>query len=155
VADAFALLPTVPDGRNWHRSHITPGQIGRVRAIPEGGARRDLPPDLVLDCWKNTDGFNDVMGRLAWHRPATTVRTEFFRPAKGRFLHPTADRPITVREAARLQSFPDGFVFPETHTLQSVGRQIGNALPPRLAQAIGRAILMSIAMAPVPSRAAD
>jgi len=98
----------------------------------------------VLDCWRDASGFDDVLGRLEWHRPATTVRTEFFRPEKGRFLHPSEDRPITPREAARLQSFPDSFCFPEHQTLYSVGRQIGNAMPPRLAEAIGTAILKSL-----------
>lgn len=150
VADAFALLPTEADGRNWHRDDYArrSSQIERLRSIREGGSRRDLPPDLVLDCWKDADGYNDVLGRLEWHRPATTVRTEFFRPEKGRFLHPTADRPITPREAARLQSFPDSFVFPNDQTLYSVGRQIGNAIPPRLAEAIGKAVLESLSAAP-------
>jgi DNA (cytosine-5)-methyltransferase 1 len=102
----------------------------------------------VLDCWKDADGYNDVLGRLQWHRPSTTIRTEFFRPEKGRFLHPTADRPITPREAARLQSFPDSFVFPEDQTLYSVGRQIGNAIPPLLAEAIGKAVVASLAAVP-------
>jgi DNA (cytosine-5)-methyltransferase 1 len=146
VGDAFAMLSAEPDGRNWHRD---PGRdpavhLERFRAVPEGGSRRDLPADLVLDCWRNLDGYYDVLGRLHWHRPATTVRTEFFRPEKGRFLHPRADRPISPREAARLQSFPDGFVFPEHQTLTSVARQIGNAMPPALAEAIGRAALMSL-----------
>jgi DNA (cytosine-5)-methyltransferase 1 len=156
VADAFALLPTEPDGANWHRDDYArrSSQIERLRSIREGGSRRDLPPDLVLDCWKEADGYNDVLGRLEWHRPATTVRTEFFRPEKGRFLHPVADRPITPREAARLQSFPDSFVFPDDQTLYSVGRQIGNAIPPRLAEAIGRAIIGCLAAAPRRARPA-
>jgi DNA (cytosine-5)-methyltransferase 1 len=152
VADALALLPTEPDGSNWHRDDYRrrSSQIERLRAVREGGSRRDLPPDLVLDCWKETRGYNDVLGRLEWHRPSTTVRTEFFRPEKGRFLHPTEDRPITPREAARLQSFPDSFVFPEEQTLYSVGRQIGNAIPPRLAEAIGIAVAECLAFRPRP-----
>ena len=142
VADAFAMLPTDPTGENWHRPYEDDrAYANRYRTIPEGGGRKDLPPDLVLECWKKTDGFSDVFGRLAWNRPATTVRTEFFRAEKGRFLHPSADRPITPREAARLQSFPDSFKFPEEQTLQAVARQIGNAMPPRAAEAVGAAIL--------------
>ena len=144
VSDAFALLPTEPDGRNWHRPYVDRAYAARYRSIPEGGGRKDLPPDLVLDCWRKTDGFSDVFGRLLWGRPSTTIRTEFFRAEKGRFLHPTADRPITAREAARLQSFPDSFTFPEEQTLQSVARQIGNAMPPKAAEAIGREVLRSI-----------
>jgi DNA (cytosine-5)-methyltransferase 1 len=138
-------LPTVPDGQRWHRPYPSSPQIERIRSVPEGGARANLPADLVHECWRNTRGFGDVFGRLVWHRPSITIRTEFFRPEKGRFLHPTADRPITVREAARLQSFPDEFIFPESQTLTSVARQIGNAIPPRVAEAIGRVVADQIA----------
>jgi DNA (cytosine-5)-methyltransferase 1 len=145
VADAFSLLPTLPDERNWHREHVSSAQARqRYRAVRQGGDRRDLPSDLTLRCWRGASGFSDVMGRLHWHKPSITVRTEFFRPEKGRFLHPTADRPITVREAARLQSFPDTFVFPETQTITSVARQIGNAIPPRLARAVALSLLESL-----------
>jgi DNA (cytosine-5)-methyltransferase 1 len=146
VADAFSMLSTKPTDEAWHRDDYRnrSEQIERLRSVREGGSRRDLPPDLVLDCWKAADGFNDVLGRLAWHRPATTIRTEFFRPEKGRFLHPNEDRPITPREAARLQSFPDDFEFPAEQTLYSVARQIGNAMPPRLAEAIGSAVAATL-----------
>ena len=139
VGEALALLPDRPSGRNWHRDPDRDPEVHleRFRSVREGGSRVDLPPDLVLDCWKGTEGYRDVLGRLRWHRPATTIRTEFFRAEKGRFLHPRADRPITAREAARLQSFPDSFRFPEEQTLTSVARQIGNAMPPALAAAIG------------------
>jgi DNA (cytosine-5)-methyltransferase 1 len=140
VADAFSRLPIEPDGRNRHDAKsMSDSYLERFRSITEGGSRNQLPPDLVLPCWRGASGHSDVLGRLEWHKPATTVRTEFFRPEKGRFLHPVADRPITAREAARLQSFPDSFIFPEDHTLYSVGRQIGNAVPPLLGQALGRA----------------
>jgi DNA (cytosine-5)-methyltransferase 1 len=74
------------------------------------------------------------MGRLWWDRPSVTIRTEFFKPEKGRYLHPVAHRPITHREAARLQSFPDSFVFEGSKI--EVARQIGNAVPPLLGKAI-------------------
>src|SRR5947208_16586438 len=77
------------------------------------------------------------MGRLLWDRPASTVRTEFFKPEKGRYLHPEADRPITHREAARLQTFPDKFVFEGSKI--EIARQIGNAVPPALARALASA----------------
>jgi DNA (cytosine-5)-methyltransferase 1 len=97
--------------------------------------------DLVPACWRRKKtGTTDVFGRLWWDRPALTIRTEFFKPEKGRYLHPEADRPITVREAARLQSFPDSFHFPEGQSMVSVARQIGNAVPPKLATAIARAV---------------
>lgn len=115
-----------------------PTSLARYKAIPEGGNRFDLArnrPDLLPDCWANKPtGTTDVMGRLYWNRPSFTIRTEFFKPEKGRYLHPSANRPISHREAARLQSFPDDFTFEGTKI--EVARQIGNAVPPLLGQAI-------------------
>jgi DNA (cytosine-5)-methyltransferase 1 len=96
---------------------------------------------LVLRCWRNKPtGTTDVFGRLWWDRPALTIRTEFYKPEKGRYLHPTEHRPITVREAARCMSFPDSFEFPEDQSMTSVGRQVGNAVPPALAAAVASTI---------------
>jgi DNA (cytosine-5)-methyltransferase 1 len=149
VADAFAMLPRTPDGRNWHRAwNVSPAYEERIRSIPPGGSRVDLPADLVLDCWQKASGHSDVMGRLRWTSPANTLRTEFFRPEKGRFLHPTEDRPITIREGARIQGFPDSFCFPEAMQSYPVARQIGNAIPPPLAKAIGTAIGRNAAVQP-------
>jgi DNA (cytosine-5)-methyltransferase 1 len=120
------------------RRNPRPMSLERYRAIPEGGNRFDLArnrPDLLPRCWANKPtGTTDVMGRLWWDRPAFTIRTEFYKPEKGRYLHPEADRPITHREAARLQTFPDEFVFEGSKI--EVGRQIGNAVPPLLGRAI-------------------
>ncbi len=117
-----------------------PESLERYRAIPPGGNRFDLMrnrPDITPPCWANKPtGTTDVMGRLWWDRPATTIRTEFFKPEKGRYLHPTADRVISHREAARLQSFPDWYLFEGTKI--EIARQIGNAVPPLLALAIAR-----------------
>ena len=77
-----------------------------------------------------------MFGRLWWDRPSVTIRTEFFKPEKGRYLHPEQDRPITHREAARIQSFPDDFLFFGSKT--EIARQIGNAVPVKLASAIAR-----------------
>jgi DNA-cytosine methyltransferase len=111
----------------------------RYRAIPPGGNRFDLMrnrPDITPACWLNKPtGTTDVMGRLWWDRPSATIRTEFFKPEKGRYLHPTANRVISHREAARLQSFPDWYVFEGTKI--QIARQIGNAVPPVLGMAIG------------------
>jgi len=68
---------------------------------------------------------------MEWDKPAPTIRTEFFKPEKGRYLHPKAHRPITIREAARLQTFPDDFIFIGSSV--QVAKQIGNAVPVRLA----------------------
>jgi DNA (cytosine-5)-methyltransferase 1 len=116
----------------------------RYRAVPDQGMNRfDLQrraPELTPDCWvRKTRGGTDLFGRLWWNRPAFTIRTEFFKPEKGRYLHPAQHRPITHREAARLQSFPDAFRF---HGSKSeIARQIGNAVPPLLAARIADSVM--------------
>lgn len=112
----------------------------RFEAIPPGGNRFDLPDHLKTRCWLNhTSGSGDVMGRLYWDRPSVTIRTEFFKPEKGRYLHPTEHRAITHHEAARLMGFPDDYKWVGSKT--SIARQIGNAVPVPLAKAIGQEIV--------------
>jgi DNA (cytosine-5)-methyltransferase 1 len=92
---------------------------------------------LVPPCWRNKPtGTTDVFGRLWWDRPAFTLRTEFYKPEKGRYLHPTEDRSITIREGARIMSLPDDFVLPPEQSWPEIAKQIGNAVPPLLAEAI-------------------
>lgn len=152
VRHALAGLPRKPTGKDWHvgRAGIRPESITRYKAVPHSGGNRFQMQDeldrqglghLVPECWRNKPtGTTDVFGRMWWDRPAPTIRTEFFKPEKGRYLHPSANRPITVREAARLQSFPDDFIFPEHQRMTSVAKQIGNAVPPLLAKAVALAV---------------
>jgi DNA (cytosine-5)-methyltransferase 1 len=148
VRDAFAGLssrtkgtePFIDDnGQHLHFGRRPrPVSMERYRAIPPGGNRFDLManrPDITPDCWLNKPtGTTDVMGRLWWDRPSGTIRTEFFKPEKGRYLHPTANRVISHREAARIQTFPDDFTFEGTKI--EIARQIGNAVPPLLGKTI-------------------
>ena len=158
--DAVAGLTLKPDGKNWHRSrNPRPESIRRYKAVPrDGGNRFQMQTNLdraglaqlVPRCWRNKPtGTTDVFGRLWWDRPAFTIRTEFYKPEKGRYLHPSENRPITVREAARCMSFSDGFVFPEEQSMTAVAKQIGNAVPPALARCIGDALAMQIDRASV------
>lgn len=121
----------------------TAKSLERYKAVPYGGNRFSLfenAPELTPDCWvRKTSGGTDLFGRLWWERPSVTIRTEFFKPEKGRYLHPVEDRPITHREAARLMGFPDDFRFHGTKT--EVARQIGNAVPPPLAEALARMVV--------------
>jgi DNA (cytosine-5)-methyltransferase 1 len=107
----------------------------RYRAIPEKGNRFNLPPRLQTPGWrKHTSGSGDVMGRLHWDKPSVTIRTEFFKPEKGRYLHPTEHRPITHYEAALIQGFPEDFLWCGTKV--AIARQIGNAVPVPLGRAV-------------------
>jgi DNA (cytosine-5)-methyltransferase 1 len=157
--EAVEGLPLQPDGRRWHRPrNPRPESVRRYKAVPrDGGDRfamqRNLDRaglgDLVPRCWRNKPtGTTDVFGRLWWDRPAITIRTEFYKPEKGRYLHPSAHRPITVREAARLMSFPDHFVLPEDQSMSSIARQVGNAVPPLLARHIAEALATALAFKP-------
>lgn len=121
----------------------TETSLARYKAIPKPGMNRfDLQrnaPELTPNCWlKKPSGSTDIFGRLWWDRPAVTMRTEFFKPEKGRYLHPVQHRPITHREAARFQSFPDDFVFDGTKI--EIAKQIGNAVPPLLAAAVANCV---------------
>jgi DNA (cytosine-5)-methyltransferase 1 len=146
-ADAVVDLPLRPTGRDWHIArNPRPESIVRYQHVPhDGGNRFQMQANLdiaglghlVPACWRNKpSGTTDVFGRLYWNRPAFTIRTEFYKPEKGRYLHPTEDRPITIREAARCMSFPDDFVFPAEQKWTDVAKQIGNAVPPLLARAV-------------------
>ena len=140
---AFQGLPLKPSGSDLHIGrNPRPVSIERYKTVPEGGNRFDLlaaRPEITPRCWLETKARStDVFGRLWWDRPSLTIRTEFFKPEKGRYLHPTEHRPITHREAARLQTFPDDFVFEGSNV--QVAKQIGNAVPPLLAYRIGLAL---------------
>jgi DNA (cytosine-5)-methyltransferase 1 len=143
VWDAIHDLPLEPDGKDWHIGrNPTPKSVKRYKCVPPGGNRFDLMkrrPGLTPRCWlEKPTGSTDVFGRLEWHKQALTIRTEFFKPEKGRYLHPQAHRPITHREAARLQTFPDNFEFYGSKI--QVARQIGNAVPPKLARAVAEVL---------------
>jgi DNA (cytosine-5)-methyltransferase 1 len=119
--------------------------LRRFDHVAPGQGRLDLPEDLMCPCWRNKPaGTTDVMGRLRWDQPSVTIRTEFHKPEKGRYLHPQFDdvarvnRTISHAEAARLQTFPRGFRWCGPRL--EIARQIGNAVPPRLAAAIAHTV---------------
>ena len=114
--------------------------IDRFRCIPADGNRFNICQDLLSECWKrHKTGTGDVMGRLSFEKPSVTIRTEFFKPEKGRYLHPTEHRAITHHEAARIQGFSDDYKWVGSKI--AIARQIGNAVPIPLAQAIGTKLL--------------
>jgi DNA (cytosine-5)-methyltransferase 1 len=160
VSDAIFGMPEspdvhLPDDKGYFFDEMVPGpftldaiHVGRTyqpkskeryACIPAGGSRFDLPDNLKYECWKShNSGAADVLGRLEWDKPSVTIRTEFFKPEKGRYLHPTFDRALTHSEAARLQGFDDAHVWCGNKI--EIARQIGNAVPPPLASAVARTI---------------
>jgi DNA (cytosine-5)-methyltransferase 1 len=147
--DMFLRRERLHIGRN-----PTAISLARYRAVPCGGNRFDLQrrrPDLTPKCWaKKPQSTTDLFGRLWSDRPSVTIRTEFYKPEKGRYLHPTEHRAITHWEAARLQTFPSDFRFwgPKIE----IARQIGNAVPCRLAKKIARAIDAQLEACRAPGR---
>jgi DNA (cytosine-5)-methyltransferase 1 len=127
--------------------YYSPLSMNRFSRIPEGGNRFNLPDELLCDAWRNhRTGAADVMGRLHWNKPSVTIRTEFFKPEKGRYLHPEANRAITHYEAALLQGFSENYKWVGSKC--SIARQIGNAVPIPLGAAIGRRLLAALDAVP-------
>ena len=134
VRDAIANLPA-DILRNDPLHNLGEQHSERIRrlikAIPrDGGSRTALAADLILKCHEEQDGFYDVYGRMKWDDVSPTITGGCINPSKGRFLHPTEDRAITLREAALLQSFPPGYVFSLRRGKYAAAGMIGNALPP-------------------------
>jgi DNA (cytosine-5)-methyltransferase 1 len=149
VGQAFDGLPEPPedysvhpDFPNHYRAKVTAANVKRFSYVPQGGGWEDIPYALRLKCHRTVDrsagGWPDVYGRLKADGQAPTVTGGFDSFTRGRYGHPNADRPITPREAARLQGFPDWFRFHGTRW--DVRHQIGNAVPCPLSKAIGDSI---------------
>lgn len=118
--------------------HYSELSLRRFEKIPAGGNRFNLPENLKCEAWKgHHSGSGDVMGRLRWNEPSVTIRTEFTKPEKGRYLHPDPRelRAITPFEGALLQGFPPEYRF--VGPITEIVKQIGNAVPIPLGKAIG------------------
>lgn len=129
-----------------HRSrNLSPLNLKRIKATPEGGGWKDWDVELQLSCHKKASGrsFGSVYGRMEWDYPAPTMTTQCTGLGNGRFGHPEQNRAITIREAALLQTFPQGYVFfknEQNISLSTAARYIGNAVPPRLGEIIAKSI---------------
>jgi len=129
--------------------HISPQlsdtNMKRIRKSKPGGTWNEWPEALRAECHQKESGqtYKSVYGRMLWDQPSPTMTTLCFGFGNGRFGHPEQDRAISLREAAILQSFPRRYKFcpkGKTPEFRSVGRMIGNAVPPGLGKAIGRAL---------------
>ncbi len=147
VREAIARFPILRAGsrhakvKNHAASAVTPINLKRLKATPpDGGDRRDWPRRLRLECHLgNYEGHTDAYGRMSWDSPAPTLTGRCHSISNGRYGHPTQNRAISLREAAALQTFPDGYKFFGSHN--HIAQQIGNAVPVRLAKDLGKHIL--------------
>lgn len=114
------------------------GTVDVIKKVPHDGG--SLPQGEGPACLARVNGFYDVYGRLSWDKPAITITHYARNPASGRYTHPVQDRGLTAREAARLQSFPDGFQFEGKS--DDVYRQIGEAVPPLLSCGVAVNVLI-------------
>jgi DNA (cytosine-5)-methyltransferase 1 len=114
--------------------------LKRIRYTPaDGGGRKDWPYELVLECHKKTSGHSDSYGRMKWDNPAPTLTTKFYSISNGRYGHPEQNRAISLKEGALIQSFHYSYIF--YGNMQEIARQIGNAVPPKLAKEINTAFI--------------
>ncbi len=145
VRDAIADLPPVDAQKQikmadkYHRCSIhKQSTIDVIAQVPHDGGIR--PKGVGPKCLDKVKGFSDVYGRLRWDKPSVTITQYARNPASGRYSHPEQDRGLTIREAARLQSFPDGYYW--EGSLGENFKQIGEAVPPLLSLAIATQIAL-------------
>jgi DNA (cytosine-5)-methyltransferase 1 len=152
VRNAIGALP--PPGQSGDSLHDLPEKRAQkvrdlIARIPkDGGSRGDLDDADQLDCHQRCDGFHDIYGRMAWDDVAPTITSGCVNPSKGRFLHPEADRTITLREAALLQGLPPGFTISLRRGKYAAAEMIGNALPPEFVRRHAREIRRHVVARP-------
>ena len=149
VRDAVGHLPPTPadgtDHPDWphhRRDRLSDLNKARLAAVKPGHGRESLPRELLAACHRRDAaviGHRYVYGRMAWDESAPTITARFDSFTRGKFGHPDQLRTISLREGALLQTFPDDFLFAGTKV--DIARQIGNAVPPVLAEALGRQLL--------------
>ena len=149
VKDCIKEYPEIADGEE---SENYPNHKARelkshhkliVEAVPEdGGSRKDITDtSILLQCHQDRpDAHRDVFGRMAWDKPAPTLTSRCTDVYSGRFTHPKQNRGISLREAAALQTFSNDYEFFGS-SITGIARQIGNAVPVKLAEHLGKSIL--------------
>jgi Alw26I/Eco31I/Esp3I family type II restriction m6 adenine DNA methyltransferase len=118
-----------------------------ARAVPQGGSWKDIPPETVAKSKRlvritETGGRTTLYGRIDYEKPSYTITTYFNRPGNGTYIHPIYDRVISVREAARFQSFPDSYYF--LGNKAQLLNQVGNAIPSFFAFQIAKSIVAKV-----------
>jgi len=127
-------------------ARLSKKNLERIKATPKDGGNRLAwkdRPELQLNAYKGKDRyFTDVYARVYWDRPAPTITTKFISFSNGRFGHPEQNRALSIREGAALQSFSPSFSI-MSKSITDAARIVGNAVPPKFAEALGRQILRS------------
>lgn len=152
VKDIIGELPPIKAGEGCtadklhFSSRLSEINMQRIRHSKPGGTWKDWPEHLRAECHKKDSGssFTSVYGRMSWEKVGSTITTQCTGYGNGRFGHPEQDRAISLREAALLQSFPKEYEFwPVDHNIEvrNVARLIGNAVPVRLGEIVGKSIL--------------
>lgn len=155
VKEAIGKLPSIEAGAfdpkdPLHKSSsLSEINLKRILVSKPGRTWRDWPEELLVDCHKKDSGktYGSVYGRMSWDEPAPTITTQFFGFGNGRFGHPEQDRAISLREGAILQSFPKKYKFTapgEPISKKVLGRLIGNAVPVKLGELIGKSMLKHV-----------
>ncbi len=152
VREAIEDLPPLAAGERCNKvpnhwaSDLSPQNLARIRSVPkDGGDLRTVPVELRPPSRRNFGkyghgGFFDVYGRMKWSEPAPTLTTRCISYSNGRYGHPEQDRAISVREAARLQTFDDSYVF-HTSAINDAAKMIGNAVPVNMAFHLAKGLL--------------
>jgi DNA (cytosine-5)-methyltransferase 1 len=155
VKDTISTLPKLAAGEIDPRDRLhlarklTPLNIKRLKASKPGGTWHDWPKELRSPCHQKESGssFRSVYARMTWGDPSPTITTQFFNFGTGRFGHPEQDRSLTLREGAMLQTFPKNYAFVPAGKpviMRSLGKCIGNAVPPKLGEVIGKAFVAAL-----------
>lgn len=147
VRDTIAHLPALKAGeehsaiKNHKAVNLIDLNVERLKQTPHnGGSRIDWKDEyLTAQCHKGKKGFGNSYGRLSWDKPAPTVTTRFYTYSSGRHGHPEQNRAISFKEGALLQTFPDDYEFFGSNGAK--GKQIGNAVPPKMAYHFGKHFL--------------
>lgn len=155
VRQTISRLAAIEAGESYERDRLhcaaslSEINLKRIRASRPGGTWRDWDKDLIAKCHRKKSGktYPGVYGRMSWDEPGPTITTQFFGFGNGRFGHPEQDRAISLREGARLQTFPANYRFVKPGaeiSYKVVGRLIGNAVPVKLAEAVGKSIMLHV-----------
>jgi DNA (cytosine-5)-methyltransferase 1 len=150
VRQTIGDLPRLKDGMTHetdplHKSSkLNEINKKRIRATPRnGGGPKDWKRSLLPDCYKGENTYKaSVYGRMRWDEPSPTITTNCTTLGTGRYGHPTQNRAISLREAARLQTFPDYYRFDPSKevSITKLAKFIGNAVPVQLGKIIARSI---------------